>query len=66
MNIKTLIHEQNAYPGFTTQKLANKVNKVCITTNESNKYLKGNLRLTGIPIRDNLVSINKEKACKKG
>ena len=65
MNIKTLIHEQNAYPGFTTRKLANKVNKVCITTNESNKYLKGNLRLTGIPIRDNLVSINKEKACQK-
>jgi len=42
MNIKTLIHEQNSYPGFTTRKLANKVNKVCITTNESNKYLNGN------------------------
>ena len=65
MNIKTLIHEQNSYPGFTTRKLANKVNKVCITTNESNKYLKGNLSLTGIPIRNNLISINKQKACKK-
>ena len=29
MNIKTLIHEQNSYPGLTTRKLANKVNKVC-------------------------------------
>jgi UDP-N-acetylglucosamine--N-acetylmuramyl-(pentapeptide) pyrophosphoryl-undecaprenol N-acetylglucosamine transferase len=65
MNIKTLIHEQNSYPGFTTRKLANKVNKVCITTNESNKYLNGNLILTGLPIRNNLISINKEKACKK-
>ena len=50
MNIKTLIHEQNSYPGFTTRKLANKVNKVCITTEESNKYLNGNLILTGITI----------------
>ena len=65
MNIKTLIHEQNSYPGFTTRKLAKKVNKVCITTEESNKYLKGNLVLTGIPIRDSLIHINKKDACKK-
>ena len=65
MNIKTLIHEQNSYPGFTTRKLSSKVNKVCITTNESKKHLKGDLVLTGMPIRNNLISINKEKACRK-
>ena len=65
MNIKTLIHEQNLYPGITTRKLSNKVDSVCITTLETKKYLKGNINLTGIPIRKNLSKINKENACKK-
>ena len=65
LNIKTLIHEQNSYPGLTTRKLASKVNKVCISTSESKKYLNGNLILTGIPVRDNLTSFNKEEACKR-
>ena len=65
MNIKTLIHEQNSYPGITTRNLANKVNKVCLTTDDSKKYLKGNLIVTGIPIRNSLISINKQTACKQ-
>ena len=32
LNIKTLIHEQNSYPGLTTRNLASKVNKVCVAT----------------------------------
>ena len=38
--IKTLIQEQNSYPGFTTRKLASKVNKVCIGFKESASYIK--------------------------
>ena len=59
MNIKTLIHEQNSFPGMTTRKLSNQVDKVCITNSESKKYLNGNIILTGIPIRKSLKKINK-------
>jgi len=62
MNIKTLIHEQNSYPGLTTRKLSNKVDTVCITNQESKKYLDGNIIETGIPIRENLKKIDKYKA----
>ena len=65
MNIKTLIHEQNSYPGLTTRKLSNKVDKVCIANQEAKKYLNGNIIETGIPIRENLKKINKNEACKK-
>jgi len=65
MNIKTLIHEQNSYPGLTTRKLSNKVDTVCITNLETKKYLDGNLVLTGIPIRNNFLQINKSDACIK-
>ena len=65
MGIKTLIHEQNSYPGITTRKLSNKVDQVCITTSETKKYLNGNMFLTGIPIRKKLFKVNKEKACQK-
>ena len=53
MNIKTLIHEQNSYPGVTTRKLSNKVDSVCITNLETKKHLDGNITLTGNPIRNN-------------
>ena len=65
MNIKTLIHEQNSYPGLTTRNLSNKVNTVCITNFESKKYLDGNVVLTGMPLRNNLLKISKDEACKK-
>ena len=65
MNIKTLIHEQNSYPGLTTRKLSNKVNSVCITNLEPKHHLNGNIVLTGIPIRDNFLKINKSDACMK-
>ena len=62
MNIKTLIHEQNSYPGLTTRKLSKKVDKVCITSQESRKYLDGNIIESGVPIRENLRKIDKYKA----
>ena len=65
MNIKTLIHEQNSYPGLTTRKLSNKVDSVCITNLETKKHLDGNITLTGIPIRNNFLKINKSDACIK-
>jgi len=65
MNIKTLIHEQNSYPGLTTRKLSKKVDLVCVTNLETKKYLDGNIVLTGIPIRNNFLKLNKSDACMK-
>jgi len=65
LKIKTLIHEQNSYPGITTRKLCNIVDTVCITSTDSKKYIYGNIKLTGIPIRKNLVKMNKEFSRKK-
>ncbi len=50
MNYKTLIQEQNTNPGFTTQKLAPKVNTICIGFKESAKFFKKKLYLQGTPL----------------
>lgn len=38
LKIKTLIHEQNSFPGLVNRKLAPKVDKVAITYEESRKF----------------------------
>ena len=38
--IKTIIHEQNSFPGITTRQLGTKVNKVCTAFENSKDYLK--------------------------
>ena len=61
--IKTLIQEQNSFPGITTRKLYNKVDSVCIAYESANKYLGNKGILLGNPIRQNLKSYPKKKAC---
>ncbi|MBE6648833.1 MAG: undecaprenyldiphospho-muramoylpentapeptide beta-N-acetylglucosaminyltransferase [Ruminococcaceae bacterium] len=59
MGIPTLIHEQNAYPGMTTRKLAKSADKVCLSYEESKKYFtetKGEIILTGNPVSPKLYS----------
>ncbi len=46
--IKTVIQEQNSYPGFTTRKLASRVDTVCIGFKETAEYLKKKLYLQEI------------------
>ena len=63
MGIKTVIQEQNSYPGITTHYLSNKVNKICIAYKDIAFYLKKkNYILTGNPIRDCIIKINKKDA----
>lgn len=59
---KSIIHEQNSFPGLTTRKFSNLVNKVCITNEECNKYLNCKTILTGLPIRNNIKKIGKDIA----
>jgi UDP-N-acetylglucosamine--N-acetylmuramyl-(pentapeptide) pyrophosphoryl-undecaprenol N-acetylglucosamine transferase len=60
----TLIQEQNSYPGVTTRLLARRVNRVCTSFEESFDYFekKGNIRLTGNPVRKLDLSIGREEA----
>tara|TARA_B100000959_G_C14831065_1_gene561920 strand:- start:182 stop:1021 length:840 start_codon:yes stop_codon:yes gene_type:complete len=65
MNYKTLIQEQNTNPGFTTQKLAPKVNTICIGFKESAKFFKKKTLFTGNPIRKDLFIMDKNNQNKK-
>lgn len=67
MGIKTVIHEQNAFPGVTTKMLAPKVDAVLLAMPEAEKYLKLNKKpfITGNPVRKELFNITREEARKK-
>lgn len=58
LRIPTAIHEQNSFPGLTNRILAPLVKRVFISFEESKRYFKrGNLFLSGNPIRDELLHI---------
>lgn len=65
--VKTLIHEQNAFPGITNKILSRYVDKVLVTFKESKKYFKHKDRVvvTGNPIRKELLEVNKDLAYNK-
>lgn len=53
MKIPTLIHEQNAFPGLTTRKLSQTVDRVCLSFEASREYFdckEEKLCLTGNPV----------------
>ena len=62
--IPTLIHEQNAFPGVSNKMLASKVDTVCISFEDAEKYFKKtkNIVFTGNPVRPALFSLTKQAA----
>ncbi len=62
--IPTLIHEQNVFPGVSNKMLAPKVNTVCISFEEAEKYFTRSKHIvyTGNPVRPSLFTISKETA----
>ncbi|MDP3024243.1 MAG: undecaprenyldiphospho-muramoylpentapeptide beta-N-acetylglucosaminyltransferase [candidate division Zixibacteria bacterium] len=67
MGKKTLIQEQNSYPGISTRILSLFANRVCLSYQDSARYfpLKRNLRVLGNPIRKEIVSGNREEGLRK-
>lgn len=67
MGFKTLIHEQNAFPGITTKTLAKKVDVVCLAVEEAKKLLKitGKTVITGNPVRESIIYKSKAEARKE-
>lgn len=62
--IKTMIHEQNAFPGITNKILSRYADRVAVTFDEAKKYFKYPDRVinTGNPIRKEIVNVNKDDA----
>lgn len=67
LGIKTVIHEQNAYPGVANKALAKKADLVLLTVPEAEQYLdcKNPPVVTGLPIREKIINANREFARKK-
>lgn len=64
LNIPTIIHEQNAFPGVTTKMLSKEVKKVMLAVEDAKKYLDSNCDyvVTGNPIREEILKADKEKS----
>ena len=67
LNIPTVIHEQNAFPGVTTKMLSKKVNKVMLAIEDAKKHLGEGVDfvVTGNPIREEILRVEKEEARKE-
>ena len=56
MGIPTLLQEQNSYAGVTNKLLAKRAKRICVAYDGMERFFpKGNIILTGNPIRQNLV-----------
>ena len=64
MGVKTIIHEQNAFPGVTTKLLANEVDRVMLTVKKAEEYIrdKDKCVVTGLPVRMGFVKGRLTKA----
>lgn len=64
---KIILIEQNSYPGITTKLLQSCADEIHLSYDESKKYFKNKSKLfvTGNPVRENLIRINKSDALQK-
>lgn len=64
LGVKTVIHEQNAYPGVANKMLAKKADRVLLTTPEAAQYLtcKNEPIVTGLPIREKIITADRDFA----
>ncbi|MDO4747889.1 MAG: undecaprenyldiphospho-muramoylpentapeptide beta-N-acetylglucosaminyltransferase [Eubacteriales bacterium] len=67
MGIPAIIHEQNAFPGVTTKMLSKKVNKVMLAVEDAKKHLEQGVDfvVTGNPIREEILKVDKQQAREK-
>lgn len=62
MDIRTIIHEQNAIPGLANRNLARRVDCVLLTFEEARKYLDAKkIKLTGLPVRREIMALDRQK-----
>ncbi len=62
MGKKTLIQEQNSYPGITNRLVGKQVDKICVAFHDMDKWFpKEKIVYTGNPLRKSAVSIENKK-----
>lgn len=62
LKIKTLIQEQNSYPGITNKLLSKKANKICVAYDGLERFFpKGKIVKTGNPVRQDLLKIDEKR-----
>lgn len=64
LGLKTIIHEQNVFPGLTNRILSRYVDRILLSFQEAQRYFKypNKLVYTGNPIRDDFFLIKEEDA----
>lgn len=64
LGVKTMIHEQNAFPGVTNKLLAKKVDRVLLAVKEAKPRFddSASFEVVGNPIRESVIFQNKQKA----
>lgn len=62
LGIKTLIQEQNSYPGITNKLLGKKASKICVAYDNLEQYFPvSKLVKTGNPVRQDLLNIDQKR-----
>lgn len=60
--IKTIIQEQNSYPGITNKLLSKKADKICVAYDDLERFFPSNkIVKTGNPVRQDLLTINEKR-----
>lgn len=67
LHIPTVLLEVNAFPGVVTKSCAKKADRVLISFENTRELLENrpNIRLTGAPVRGEIIFADREKARKK-
>lgn len=67
MGYKTIIHEQNAFPGVTTKILSKYVDTIMLSTEKAKKFIKYKDKcvVTGLPIRNAITNTSVQFAKRK-
>lgn len=61
MDVRTIIHEQNARPGLANRNLAKRVDTVLLTFEEARSYLEAKyIKLTGLPVRQEIANVERK------
>ncbi|MDG2343807.1 MAG: undecaprenyldiphospho-muramoylpentapeptide beta-N-acetylglucosaminyltransferase [Flavobacteriales bacterium] len=59
----TLIQEQNSYAGLTNKLLSKKAKSICVAYENMSKFFPADkIKLTGNPVRDDILNINDKRA----
>ena len=60
--IKTIIQEQNSYPGITNKLLSKKADKICVAYDDLERFFPSNkIVKTGNPVRQDLLTIDEKR-----